>query len=126
MTEPNPTVAIVVDPVFGERLLSLADQMPVWIADTPVNRSGAELFWSNVGQRRSVVTTFRVNGNDVADWCRTILPQVDIHHGDYSQSPAYSAVEVFGATATPLLRAVFSEYGFTISSERSDGFRAIR
>jgi hypothetical protein len=55
-----------------------------------------------------------------------ILPQVDLHHGQYSQSPPYRAVEVFGAQATEDLGRVFSKYGFTISAERSDGFRALR
>ena len=72
------------------------------------------------------MTTFRVVGDDVAEWCRNILPQVDLHHGEYFQSPAFDSIEVFGATVTPDLRDAFSTYGFTISSERPDGFRAVR
>ena len=123
MPESNATVAIVVDPNFGERLTSLADQMPVWIADTPTNRTVAESVWSRAG---SHVTTFRVAGDDAAEWCRDILPQVDLHHGEHSQSPAFNSIEVFGAGATPNLRDALSTYGFTISSERADGFRAVR
>lgn len=45
-SETCTAVAIVVDPGFGDRLSSLADQMPVWIADTPtiepsLNRYGS-------------------------------------------------------------------------------------
>jgi len=36
------TVAIVVDPQFGERLIELLDRMPVWIADTEANRVAAD------------------------------------------------------------------------------------
>ena len=126
MKEPSATVAIVVDPNFGDRLLSLATQMPGWIADTEANHTCAESIQSYDGSNQSNVTTFRVTGGDVSDWCRVILPQVDLHHGEYSQSPPYRAVEVFGARATADLRRVFSKYGFTISSERSDGFRALR
>jgi hypothetical protein len=123
MPESNTTIAIVVDPNFGERLISLANQMPVWIADTQTNRPVAESLWSHAGSR---VTTFRVAGDDAAEWCRTILPQVDLHHGGYSQSPAFNSIEVFGASATPDLRGAFSTYGFMISDERPDGFRAVR
>ena len=126
MSEANASVAIVVDPNFGGRLLSLANQMPVWIAHTPTNRACAESLWSHAGSVRFSVTTFRVTGDRADEWCRAILPQVDLHHGEYSQSPAYDSVEVFGAGATADLRSAFSEYGFTISSERSDGFRAVR
>jgi hypothetical protein len=35
-------VAIVIDPNFGDRLGAIAEQMPVWIADTPANRVVAE------------------------------------------------------------------------------------
>ena len=100
--------------------------MPVWIADTPANRTSAELLWSHLDSARSTVTTFRVNGDDATQWCRAILPQVELHHGEYSQSRAFDSIEVFGAAATPNLRDAFSEYGFTISSERPDGFRAVR
>jgi hypothetical protein len=126
MTETTANVAIVVDPDFGDRLLSLAKEMPVWIADTPANRSRAESFWSRSDSAHPTLTTFRVAGNDAAEWCRTILPQVDLHHGEYSQSPAYDSIEVFGVSATPNLRDAFSDYGFTISTERADGFRAVR
>lgn len=123
MPESNATVAIVVDPNFGERLMSLADRMPVWIADTPTNRTVAESVWSREG---SNVTTFRVAGDDAAEWCRAILPQVDLHHGEYSQARAFDSIEVFGAGANTKLRDALSQYGFTISSERPDGFRAVR
>lgn len=127
MTITNARVAIVVDRNFGDKLVSLADQMPVWIVDTPVNRAAAESFWCQTAEEvRSLVTTFSVDGNDASAWCCAILPQVDLHHGEYSQSPTYDSVEVFGTSATAELRDAFSEYGFTISFERADGFRAVR
>ena len=126
MNESNASVAIVVDPNFGERLELLATHMPVWIADTPTNRTCAESLWSRADAHCPTVTTFRTNGDDSAEWCRAILPQVELHHGEYSQSPAFDSIEVFGAGATPNLRDALSEYGFTISSERPDGFRAVR
>lgn len=121
--EPSTAVAIVVDPDFGDRLSSLADQMPVWIADTPPNRTMAE---SSRKRGNSKITTFRVVDDDVAEWCRITLPQVLEHHGEYSQFPPIVSVEVFGTRAVPSLRDAFSRHGFTISSKRPDGFIATR
>lgn len=121
--EPCTTVAIVVDPDFGDRLSSLADQMPVWIAHTPPNRTMAE---SLLNRGDSKITTFRVVDDDAAEWCEIILPQVLLHHGEHSQSPPIDSIEVFGTSATPSLRDAFSKQGFTISSQRPDGFRATR
>ena len=126
MTDSIATVAVVLDPSFGDRLLSLATHMPIWIADTPSNHLSAESVWSSYASKQTNVTTFQVIGGDATDWCRMILPQVDLHHGKYSQSPPYRALEVFGTRATADLRRVFSKYGFTIASERVDGFRALR
>jgi hypothetical protein len=107
MEKTNATVAIVVDPDFGDRLLALASQMPVWIADTPANHTCAESLWSSDAQKQTNVTTFRVTGGDAADWCRMILAQIDLHHGEHSQSPPYRSIEVFGAAATTDLRRCF-------------------
>ncbi len=122
-SEPSTTVAIVVDPDFGDSLSALADQMPVWIAHTPPNRAMAESLSSRADSK---ITTFRVVGDDPAEWCRIILPQVLLHHGEYSQSPPIDSIEVFGTRATPSLRDAFSKHGLTISSEKPDGFRATR
>ena len=104
MTETKANVAIVVDPDFGDRLVSLAKEMPVWIADTPNNRPVVESLWS---RHDSNVTTFQVVGTDAAEWCRNIIGQIHLHHGEYSQSPPYNSVEVFGVGVTPNLRRAF-------------------
>ena len=128
MPKATRIVAIVVDPEFGERLLSLAEETPVWIADTPANRSVAEALWSSTGAGVARnVTTFKVDpGKTGEDWCLNILSQVDLHHGHYSQSSAYSALDVIGAHLTPELRDALAEYGLTSCAERSGGFRATR
>ena len=126
MPEPY-LVALVVDPVFGERLFSIAERMPVWLVDTPKNRAAAEQHWaSHPGQSHTDgVTTFKVDPDaSPEDWCAGALSAVDLHHGRLSHAPPYGAVEVFGATPTPALRAAFSSFGFYVITERDGGFRA--
>jgi hypothetical protein len=38
MSVDEYAVAIVVDPGFGDRLLSLAERLPVWAVESPANR----------------------------------------------------------------------------------------
>ena len=126
MPEPY-LVAVVVDPMFGDRLFSVAAQMPVWIADTPKNRVAAEQHWaSHPGQSHNRgVTTFKVDLNaSPEDWCAAVLSNVDLHHGRLSQDPPYEALEVFGATPTLALRAALSSFGFRQVTVREGGFRA--
>jgi len=120
-------VALVVDPVFGERLFSIAARMPVWVADTPKNRTAAEQHWaSHPGQAHTEgVTTFKVDPDArPEDWCAGVLSAVNLHHGRWSHAPPYGVLEVFGATPTPALRAALSTLGFHDITERDDGFRA--
>jgi hypothetical protein len=126
----GPAIAIVVDPHFGERLAELAERMPVWIVDTPANRSAAERVWrSAAGGERGPreVTTFRADpAGTRADWIVAIAAEVDLHHGEWSEDPPYAAIEVVGADPTDPLRAALGAYGLTVVERTADGFRGSR
>ena len=115
-------VYIVVDPSFGDRLQVLAGQA-VWIADTPGNRAAV----TQVRASGASVTTFKVREGDSAEsWCEAIVGVVDLHHGQYSQVPPYSAVQVIGASPESDLVALFAEYGLTHWRATEDGFSVNR
>jgi hypothetical protein len=121
------TVGLVVDLGFGDRLLGLASRMPVWLIDTPINRAAAERHWrTHTGQvHTNGVTTFKYDATGTPEqWCSDVLSNVDLHHGQYSHDPPYSAVEVLGTPLTEKLRTAFNEFGFMVFSEHTDGFRA--
>jgi hypothetical protein len=42
MFHESELVGVVVDPAFGDKLAELSKGMPVWIADTVINRRAAE------------------------------------------------------------------------------------
>lgn len=122
-------MAVVLDPDFGDRLQDLSATKPVWIADTPINRAAAEAAWaSRPGLTRlDGVTTFRVDQSLTPEaWLTGILATVDLHHGESSHDPPYAGVEVFGATATPEVRAALTEFDLANVVERPDGFLATR
>ena len=126
---PDPyAVAVIVDPVFGERLFDIVSRMPAWIADTPENRRAFERHWAgHSGEPHTVgVTAFKVDPTTAPDeWCVNVLGDIDLHHGAFSHDPPYTVLEIYGAGPTPNLRAALGERGFTTIMERPDGFRAM-
>jgi len=125
---PTPyVVALVLEPEFGERLFGLAARVPVWIVDTPTNHTAAQTYWvEHPGQPHTEgVTTFKVERSASPEaWCAEVLSDIDLHHGESSHDPAYSAVEVFGTTLTAALREGFKDYGMAEFEERPGGFVA--
>jgi hypothetical protein len=123
-------VALVVDSEYGARLDALSVAMPVWIADTPTNRAAAEALWRRAPESIShiapgAITTFRVRLSEPPSaWALSVLGEIDLHHGEYSQTPAYNALEVIGTEATSDLRKALEEYGLSEFKSRAGGFRA--
>jgi hypothetical protein len=118
-------VAIVLEAHFGERLYDLASRIPVWIVDTSTNRAAAQRYRDLNREQpdHEVVTTFKVDPTQSPEtWLTEILGTVDLHHGEYSQHPAYTAIEVFGAGLTSKLREAFAEFGVNTFVQRSGGF----
>jgi hypothetical protein len=123
-------VAVVVDPEFGYALLRLASHVHVWIIDTLTNRAAAEIVWSKEGGVPSLergVTTFSKVATDAPDEIvASVLDSIELHHGEYSHSPPWSVLEVYGTTPTPSLSTALAEHWFTNISPTPGGFRAWR
>ena len=108
------TVAIVLDPAFGEKLVDVARRFEVWVVPSDENRAAAAACTGSI--------TFWTKRQD---W-RGMLFDVDLHHGEYSHDPPLSALEVFGAEVSAEARRALAEYGFTSVEPTSFGFRASR
>jgi hypothetical protein len=109
-------VAIVVDPEFGFRLAELAVRMPVWVIDTPANRSATERIWAAATRPTAEggVTIFRADLSEPPDErVVAILSDVELHHGEYSHDPPLNALEIHGVALTRTLRAALAEMGFS-------------
>jgi hypothetical protein len=128
MTQPY-RVFVVVDRNYGQQLTALAEMGPVWIADTPVNRSVAQEIWAAHPTRSHLVgvTTFKVpDGTSSEDMLINELDTIDLHHGTYSANPPYTVLDVIGTAITARLKAELGEYGFDDFQETPLGFRAVR
>jgi len=92
MTTPY-TVALVVDPEFGEKLAPLCARVHTWAVDAPVNRAVAERVWKlapGEHSNESGTTTFKPQGIDREEWCLSVIDQLDMHHNHYSHDPPLS------------------------------------
>lgn len=113
-------VAIVLDSDYADRLERLAFRTPVWVVDTPANRTAAEHAWHRAVEWPQIkVTLFRAPDSSPSreDW-RTLLDQIDLHeHG-------FDAVEIIGSPMTVPARSALGELGFMRFDETTEGFRA--
>ena len=114
-------VSLVVAAEFDGPLIALANRMPVWIADTPGNRAGIQAARLAGGD----LTVFRVDeGKSPDGWASEVVATVVEHHGEWSHDPPLSRLEIFGASLTPQLRDVLSEYGFSETEMVGGSIRA--
>jgi hypothetical protein len=122
-------VSVVVDPEFGEQLAVLAQGVPVWIVDSPTNKAVAKRLWKERPHDNSLtgITTFDFSASDApGEIAVSMLDTIELHHGRHSADPAYTVIEVFGATLTENVKIGLSEYGFNKFYPTSTGFRATR
>jgi hypothetical protein len=122
MQSSSAKLHLIVAPEYGERLTGLPCGEPVWVADTPSNKSVIQRMWS---QKREGITSFQVApAATPEDWLLSVLDQVELHHGEYSQSPPYSALQVVGTGMPQRLRAELESCGFKQFEDTRDGFIA--
>ena len=103
-------VAIVFDPEFGDRLLTLAMRTPVWVVESAANRAAVADAMSRATEWPHIsVTVFR--------------PTDDLKHL-LSQIGHPQRVDVIGLRLADDAHDAMRIAGFTTVVETNDGFRA--
>jgi hypothetical protein len=129
MSHTSSIVYLIVDADYGDRLRGLPANVPAWIADTPTNHPIIQNFWSArpAPAGGAGLTSFKVAPDKTPeDWLLGIMDALELHHGEYSQTPPYSELRVIGTSLTPRLRAEFDENGFARYEDSPDGFIAYK
>lgn len=121
---PGPSIVhVIVDPDYGERLRHVPANEAAWVADTVANHPVIQSIWSthSVG-----VTSFKVPADKTPeDWLLGgVLDSVEVHHGEYSQTPPYSILRVIGTVLTPRIRVQLESYDFVKFEDLPEGFVA--
>ena len=122
-------VYVVVDRKFGEKLSELEKGVPVWIVDTPTNKTVVQRFWNerpDEGHLTGITTFSDLASLSPEDMLLSHLDTIELHHGPYSADPPYTAIEVLGAELSTKTKNQLSEYGFNEFHIISTGFKASR
>jgi hypothetical protein len=124
----STTVHLIVVSDYGERLRQLPTDEDAWVVDTPGNHAVIQRIWADSPHRGSVgITSFKVAPNASAeDWALDVLGTIDMHHGQDSEPPLYSALRVVGVRLSPGVQPEFESYGFIKFEETPDGFIAYK
>lgn len=122
-------VYVVVDREFGEKLAELEQGVPVWIVDTPTNKTVVQRLWNERPKKGHLtgITTFDdLKSFSAEDILLGQLDTIDLHHGAYSADPPYTVIKVFGTPLTTKAQYELSAYGFNEFHANWAGFAAIR
>ncbi len=122
-------VAIVVDRNFGEALEPLARRIHVWLCASVSNRAAADLYRLTDPDHslERGVTTFGVENEETAEeMLIKVLADVNLHHGEYSHSPPWDTLEVYGTPATPPIRKALEAYRVTDFTTTGNSFRCTK
>jgi len=123
-------VAIVVERDFGDELTSLAQRLPVWVWSTPENQRHIERARSvkSVGSplERGITSFKALDSASPEEVLLGVIRTVDLHHGEYSHSPFWDTLEVYGASPSPPVREALAAYGVDTFSVTARGFLCSR
>jgi hypothetical protein len=122
------SVSVVLDREFGPRINELLEAGPVWIVDSPINRTSVEKTWAEFPDLNHLngVTIFTAPELDPSQTFIYEMPTIDLHHGVYSADPAYIVVRVFGCALKPEVQESLAEFGFDSFEYTDEGFNATR
>lgn len=116
------SVALVLDPSFGDRVAKLAQQMPVWLVSSSANDQAARVARATLCAAQ--ITTLSTRSTEaVGDLLARALYAIDEHHGALSQLVAYDTLWVYGTTEK-IPPELARELGFKSIAVTADGFKA--
>jgi hypothetical protein len=127
-------VLMVLDPSFGNRLLSIADSRHVWLVTSGANDRARRQYWEACRDRAGGDATqipeisgfVAQPGMSTEETCALMAEEVDAHHGPYEHDIAWTEIEVVGLEWSPQIDAVFRELGATSVVPTHDGFVCTR
>ena len=120
------TVAIVLDADFGAQLHELASRIPVWIVDTPANRSSIESEWTRRrrdGAERELNVFRMIDGLSPSEHIAALLRTIDKQHGPSAEDGPFATLLVIGAAADAAPVAAIRAIGGGSPVEMANGFR---
>lgn len=121
----NVSLAVVLDPEYGERLQGLVERMPIWALNSTTNRAAAEWIWEKEEAARKRITLFDVTDYplDTQDFIG-VLASIEGERKKHG-APAVRDLEVIGMELFPDLNGALLEFGFQTIETTVSGFKAV-
>ncbi len=118
------SLAVVVDPEYGERMQGLVERMPIWALNSTTNRAAAEWLWEKEESTRKRITLFDVPDYplDTQDFIG-VLASIDGERTKHG-APPLQDLEVIGMELFPDLNGALLEFGFQKVETTVSGFKA--
>lgn len=118
----NTSVALVLNPNFGDQLSDLSKKMPIWIISTPANDEAVKLARQNFNQIE--ITTLYLRPNEMpSDLLARAIYDIEEHHGATSKTNPYITLQVYGSMEK-LSQQIAAELKFEVITFTADGFIA--
>ena len=125
----GPTVVLVVDPDFGERLWQIAASHERWVVPSDVNRSVVEQMWKKRAEPNDgpslTIWSDPMPAVTAEDWL-AILDTIEVHHGSFWCEPPLDILSVYGAAPTANATAALDEYDYDLVQGAKSGFIAMK
>jgi len=129
MTQLPYKVCVIVNREFGEKLTQIPSDVPVWIVDTPLNRSATQRLRKErqTDDHLTGITTFTPSDTSSGeDLLLSQMSAIDLHHGPYSSPVPCTILKVIGTPLTDRIEAGLSTFGFNEFTSDPGGFSASR
>jgi hypothetical protein len=122
------TVFFVLDTQFGDQLLALPSNSPVWLIDSPLNTPVARSIWADPQPvcAQDITTFTYLPTWNLADFFESMLLTIYEHHGPMSRENGYSALIMIGLPLTPVVEEILANDSLKISRTTKAGFVAKR
>ncbi|GAB3405518.1 hypothetical protein GCM10027318_15990 [Massilia agilis] len=115
------SVALILDPEFGQRIESVAREMPVWVLSSRANDPAVERARSLLGEP-DITSFYPPRAGDRTATRAQVLYDIDEHHGCSSSSHPYEELLVFGAGPADFSPETMEELGLEPAGARKDAF----
>ena len=121
-------VIVILDPIFGDRIVEMASCAHVWAVDSPKNRAAVERHMQEIKSRDIVPQEANLTLT-LCHWSKFdphAVETLEDHHGEYAQTPPWKEVEVIGSRLDHQTKELLMEYGFHRFKKTAQGFLATK
>ena len=123
-------ISLILDPVYGEKLLPLSKDSHVWAVNTEENRKVLDLLEGTQPDYSDPVLTgisfFDPLGESTSEWLVNALELIDDHHNEYRAECAWNYLVVYGLSLSKSIEKELQAYGFSNFQNAEYGFFATK